>query len=200
MRTPWLLLALVVTACRPETGPPPAQARLGLQWVVAGSAASLLEEAVRGVTPQCGAGVRIRAALPDPRHVDDRTGEWIELTHDEVEDIWLGGWRLATGRRSRRIDPRWIRTGEVWRIGGGPGELWPLRLRNGEGSVRLVDPCGMEVSALRWGKEAGVRITPGQRVVARSPWVLDKLDEQTPAEWPRAGSRVVAADGFEPST
>jgi hypothetical protein len=193
----WLLLALVAAGCRPETGPPPAQARLDLPWVVASSAEALLQESTVDMTPQCGAGVRLQAALPDPRLVDDRAGEWLELTHDEVEDVWLGGWRLEAGRRSRRVERRWIRAGETLRIGGGPGELWPVRLKNGEGSVRLIDPCGMAASSLRWGKGAGVRVGPGQCVEARPTWALY---EETPPEVPRAGACVVAADGFEPST
>ncbi len=119
-------------------------------------------------TPNCGAAVTITGALPDPRDVPDREGEWLELANDDPVPIQLVGWTLRSGRRRRALDEVILPAGGRLRLAparSGARSLRPIRLRNGHDVVRLVDPCGTTADSLAWGCPAPA---PGT-VVIRLP-------------------------------
>ncbi len=190
-------LCCAAMACRPETGPPPLQAQWLRDRVVVGSMAELREAVPPKASPVCGFPVRIEAALPDPTVVSDREGEWVELRHHEVESLNLSGWRLESSGRVRPLESKLLLPGQSFRVGGQTRPLRPVQLRNTGGTIQLFDPCGLEVSRLEWGPAHGTRLAPGERVSRDRPWAQNA---RTPPDESRAGSSVVAADGFEPST
>lgn len=191
------LLCLTALSCRPATGPPPLQARWEHSAEVLGSIHELHERALRKRSPNCGFPLRIESVLPDPTTLPDRVGEWVELRHLEVERLDLSGWRLESSGRTRHLEPQVLLPGQRVRVGGPLGPLRPVQLRNSGGFVVLRDPCGLEISRLQWGSAHGVRLAPGERLSRERPWVQNA---RTPPEGSQAGPRMVAADGFEPST
>jgi hypothetical protein len=197
MRALILCMCCVAMSCRPETGPPPRQA----QWLQGAvrlvSMGELREEVLPREPPACGFPLRIEAALPDPTTVSDRQGEWIELRHQEVELLDLSGWRLESSGRTRPLEYKLLPPGELFRVGGSLGSLRPVQLRNSGGTIRLVDPCGLEISRLDWGPVVGTKLAPGERLTRDRSWVQNA---RTPPDESQAGSGLVAADGFEPST
>ena len=190
-------LCCAAMACRPETGPPPLQAQWLRDRVVVGSMAELREAVSPKDSPACGFPLRIEAALPDPTTVSDREGEWVELRHHEVESLNLSGWRLESSGRVRPLESKLLLPGQSFKVGGQIRPLRPVQLRNTGGTIQLFDPCGLEVSRLEWGPAHGTRLAPGERVSRDRPWVQNA---RTPPDESQAGSSLVAADGFEPST
>lgn len=164
----------IAASCRPD--PPPIAVPDDLPpplWPGSGLAA-LLHPPGAGAAPDCGAAVRLDAALPDPSDLPDRQGEWVRLAVEEPVPLVLDGWSLASGRRRLRLDGTVVTSGEPVLVGGPEGALGlgSLRLRNGDGEVHLVDPCGRVADSLAWGGEDCAPAEPGRPVVAVTPWRL----------------------------
>ena len=181
----WIgFLSIALWSCRPETGPPPMSAR----WQHASQLLTAIPElrapAPSSEVPLCGFPLRVQAALPDPTHVPDREGEWVEVLHQEVELLDLSGWRLESAGRTRSLGPGLLGPGDRLRVGGELRSLRPIQLRNTGGSVRLLDPCGLETSRLSWGAAHGVRLKPGERVRRQR---VPAQNAKTPPERPQAG-------------
>ena len=178
------LLSLVVSSCRPQTGPPPRSARWHHDALRMRAMKELRLTAPSHDVPRCGFPLRIQAALPDPTHVPDRVGEWVEIVHHEIEPLELSGWRLESAGRSRPLESMPLGPGERLRVGGERGTLRPVQLRNTGGFVRLLDPCGLETSRLSWGPTHGLPLKPGERI-SRHP--LPAQNARTPPEETQAG-------------
>lgn len=107
-------------------------------------------------TGYCRARVVLEAALPDPDQVSDRRGEWVRLRNLDPEPVDLTHFHLTDGRRRRFLDGIGLSGGAALKIGTSRGiHLRPIRLRNGQGAVSLVDPCGLTISCLAWDRTAG---------------------------------------------
>lgn len=104
--------------------------------------------------PRCDRLADVAAVLPDPTAVPDAVGEWVSISTLESERLDLTDWALVTGGRKRYLDGLAVEAGTDLVMGGadvGASQaLGTLRLRNGHGSVQLLDPCGVEVSGLTW--------------------------------------------------
>ncbi len=160
--------AAVLTAC---ADPTPVITPRGFPEPLGGAALALLDASAVGaqspVRHHCGLGLGITEALPDPVDRPDREGEWVELGNPSPEAASLDGWTLTTGRRSLPLDGLSIGAGVRLRLGAeGVRRLRPLQLRNGSGSLALVDPCGLTVDRMTWG--ATRPLDPGWRVRGRS--------------------------------
>ncbi len=181
----WIgLLSLVLLSCRPQTGPPPRDALWHHQGQLLKSMPELRAAAPASSAPSCGFPVHIQAALPDPTNVPDRLGEWVELSHHEVELLDLAGWRLESAGRTRALEAVILSPGDPLRIGGEWSTLRPLQLRNTGGTVQLFDPCGLEISRLSWGASNGLSLRPGEQINRQR---LPVQNAKTPPEESQAG-------------
>ncbi|MCB9728484.1 MAG: hypothetical protein H6744_03890 [Deltaproteobacteria bacterium] len=118
----------------------------------------------------CTDEVRLASALPDPVHRPDREGEWLELRSDAPVPLWLDGWTLRSGRARLALDGLAIGPGASLCLdSAGPG-TGRVQLRNHDGSVALVDPCGVTRSSLRWAEAR-----PGVVIRADPPWPGDAV-------------------------
>ncbi len=100
----------------------------------------------------CGRPIRIVAAIPRPEPPD---GELVSLVNPGPGPISLGRFELRAGRRRVRLPPLELRPGAGVTLG--PDALGSLRLRNDDGTLSLVDPCGGQTDAVAWGET-----TPGE--------------------------------------
>ncbi|MEZ4268815.1 MAG: hypothetical protein R3F39_20865 [Myxococcota bacterium] len=169
--TVFLSLALLcASACRPA--PPPLATPAGLPPALfPGPGLAALTRARPGPQAQtCSDDVRLAAAMPDPVTVPDREGEWLEIRSDAPVPVALDGWTLTSGRSRLALDGVSVAGDEPVCVGGPHGVIarGKIRLRNKDGLVSLVDPCGVTRSSLRWR-----RAPPGGVIRAPPPWALN---------------------------
>lgn len=127
---------LVVAAPRAPAGAPPAPL-----------------EAWPEVADHCGTALHLLAALPAPTRGEP---ERIWLRNAEPTPLPLRGFELHSGRRKVPLPDRIAAPGEVI-------ELAPPRLRDRDGKVALVDPCGLR-DELAWevpDRDELIRSGPG---------------------------------------
>lgn len=164
------LFALVLWGgCRPAPPPLPAPPGLPDTLVPGPGLAALGRPASRSNDEFCTDELRLAAAMPDPVLVPDREGEWLEIRSDAPVPLALDGWTLASGRSRLALDGHSVAPGTPFCVGGGRADLAKgrIRLRNKDGAVDLVDPCGLTRSSLRWS-----RAPPGGVVRGSPPWAL----------------------------
>lgn len=163
-----LAVGLACTACSPSPHAVPLPPGTYHPIAPGGGVASLRHLERLAPAANCGEPLRLLALLPDPVDLPDRQGEWLELGNEGPEAVALDDWHLSDGRRRRALDDLIIEAHATLRVGGPTGALplWPVRLTNGGGRVTLLDPCGLEVSSIAWGRPACPKPPPGWRVEA----------------------------------
>lgn len=107
--------------------------------------------ASRAVADRCGTDLHLLAALPSPPSGD---AEAVWLRNGEPTPLPLHGFTLVAGRQRRPLPDLIAAPGEVIRV-------VPPRLRDRDGMVSLVDPCGVRLE-LSWD-----RATRGELVRSR---------------------------------
>ncbi len=164
-----LLVAFALSACRPA--PPPLQTPPGLgETLIPGPGlAALRRPPPRPDDAVCTGELRLAAAMPDPVLVPDRDGEWLEIHSDAPVPLALDGWTLTSGRSRLALDGHSVAPGSAFCVGGARADVATgrIRLRNNDGAVALVDPCGVTRSTMRWR-----RAPPGGVVRAPPPWAV----------------------------
>lgn len=166
MALAWIL-GWLCAACRPAPPPLPSPPGLPEPLLPGRGLAVLRPLPARPPALECTGEVRLAAAMPDPVRVPDREGEWLEIHTDAPVPLSLDGWALEAGRSRLVLEGAVVSPGEALCIGGPSAEVAKgrLRLRNSDGAVSLVDPCGVTRSTLTWD-----RARPGGVVRASPPW------------------------------
>jgi hypothetical protein len=150
--------------------------------------------------------------LADPKAVDDRDGEWIELYNGGNEAINLRGWVLAdAGREAHTIATDLVvppgiaiilaRNGDFTANGGVLVHYVysGIALGNSQDAIRLLAPNGALVDQVTWGGETGIKPQAGksmERVTlsADSAWTV------ATAAWPTsAGDQGSPGSAYTPA-
>lgn len=147
----------------------------------------------------------ISEMLADPRAVDDRDGEWIELYNADSVAVNLRGWILADlGSDYHVIDAdltiqsgRYVvlaRNGDFTANGGVLANYVyrGIALANQADAILLLAPNNQEVDRVVWGGDTGLKITPGASLEKRDllatnawlsatvPWATSSGDVGSP--------------------
>jgi hypothetical protein len=125
-------------------------------------------------TPVPGQPLYISEFLADPAAVNDSAGEWIEIHNPGPATVNLIGWTLADdgGDRHTINSELWLDAGGyavLARNGdpaanGGVNAHYVYRsttLGNDEDAIRLLDPNGVEMDRVGWGRSTALAVTTG---------------------------------------
>lgn len=162
-----LVALLACSSCRPAPPPLPTPPGLGGAWVPGPGLVVLRRPPPRPRDEFCTDELRLAAAMPDPVLVPDSDGEWLEIRSDAPVPLALDGWKLSSGPSSLPLDGHSVAPGSAFCVGGAGADLAKgrIRLRNKDGAVALIDPCGLTRSTLRWRQAP-----PGGVVRAPPAW------------------------------
>lgn len=165
-------------------------------------------------TPLSGAATTIRISefLADPKAVDDRDGEWIELYNTGSEPVNLRDWVIADLGRERYTikTDLWIgpglylvlaRNGDFSANGGVLAHhvYTGLALGNQQDALLLIAPDGNEVDRVVWGGDSGLKPRAGMSLERHLP-ADPSVWEVATTSWPSsAGDLGSPGDPYRPA-
>lgn len=181
-------------------------------------------------TPGPSQPIYISEFLADPAAVSDSAGEWIEIHNPGPAAVNLRNWTLADDGADRHVigDDLWIDGGgyRVLARNGDPGANGGVAagyvyrsttLANDEDAIRLLDPNGVEMDRVNWGRSTALAVTAGaslertafgavgQWQTAAQPWPASAGDRGSPgaaygAPAPASPTPTPTATGTLPPT
>lgn len=134
----------------------------------------------RAPAAPCGLALTLEAALPAPSTRSRPERAWIRNL--EPTPLPLDGFELVSGRQRRPLPALTLAPGELL-------EVTPPRLRNREGRLSLVDPCGLELAHLAWAQ------APHDTLVVTTPATTGPIPLGPPIPSLDAASRPLPRSG-----